>query len=366
MNAIEEIDALGGTISLQAGVTLQTLQERAAQQGLFFPLDLAARASATVGGLIAANAGGTRVIRYGMMRELTLGLEAVLSDGTVLSSLNKMLKNNAGYDLKHLFIGSEGTLGVITRAVLRLWPALPSAATALLGLQTFEQVVRLLALSQRMLGGQLTSFEVMWNAYYRLTTTPPAPSAPPLRQDYPLYVLLESLGAEAQQDQERFERLLEAADDQGLFADAVLARSSAQREKLWRVREDFEQIEAQYKPSYGFDISLPIPAMEGYVRRDRGAAAPGIWRDQVLGVRARGRRQPASKFMGRANRRSAARPAQRNHLHPAAKTGRFDLRRTRHRSGEEGLPAAQPHRRGNRRDAAFESRPGPGGDSKPR
>ncbi len=239
MNLIEEIDVVGGTISLQAGVTLQSLQEHAAQQGLFFPLDLAARASATVGGLLAANAGGSRVIRYGMMRELTLGLEAVLSDGTVLSSMNKMLKNNAGYDLKHLLIGSEGTLGVITRAVLRLWPALPSAATALLGVQSFAQVVRMLTLAQRMLGGQLTSYEVMWNAYYRLTTTPPAPSTPPLKQDYPLYVLLESLGADASEDQARFERLLEAADDQGLFADAVLARSSAQREKLWRVREDF-------------------------------------------------------------------------------------------------------------------------------
>ncbi len=266
MNVIEEIDVVGGTITLQAGVTLRTLQETAAQHGLFFPLDLAARDTATVGGLIAANAGGARVIRYGMMRDLALGLEAVLADGVVLSSMNKMLKNNAGYDLKHLLIGSEGTLGVITRAVLRLYPAQPSASTALLGLDTFEQVTRLLALSQRMLGGQLSSYEVMWNAYYRLTTTPPAPATAPLKQDYPLYVLLESLGDDSQEDQARFERLLETAADQGLFEDAVLARSSAQREKIWKVREDSDQIEAQYKPTFGFDVSLPIPAMEGYVR----------------------------------------------------------------------------------------------------
>ena len=199
------------------------------------------------------------------MRELVLGLEAVLADGTVLSSLNKMLKNNAGYDLKHLLIGSEGTLGIVTRAVLRLWPAMPSAATALLGLENFDQAICLLRLSQSQLGGQMTSFEVLWNSYYRLTTTPPAHNTPPLRQDYPYYVLLESLGADAIEDQARFERLLNAADDKGLFLDAVLARSSAQRAGLWRVREDSDQIETQYKAAMGFDISLPISAMENYV-----------------------------------------------------------------------------------------------------
>ena len=125
------------------------------------------------------NAGGVRVLRYGVMRDLVLGLEAVLADGTVISSLNRMLKNNAGYDLKQLFIGSEGTLGVITRLVLRVYPAQKYANTALLAVDEFEQVVELLRLLQADLGGALASYEVMWPDYYRLTTTPPAPSKPP-------------------------------------------------------------------------------------------------------------------------------------------------------------------------------------------
>ena len=131
MNAIEEINPIGATMTVQAGAVLQQVQQAAESAGMFFPLDLGARSSAVVGGLIANNAGGLRVLRYGMMRDQVLGLEVVLADGSVLSSLNKMLKNNTGYDLKHLFIGMEGTLGVVTRAVLRLWPRPGGAATAL-------------------------------------------------------------------------------------------------------------------------------------------------------------------------------------------------------------------------------------------
>jgi FAD/FMN-containing dehydrogenase len=190
---------------------LQRVQEAAAAHDLFFPLDLAARGSATVGGCIAMNAGGVRVLRYGMMRELVLGLEAVLADGTVITALNAMLKNNAGYDLKQLFIGSEGTLGVVTQAVLRLFPAPRTHATALLAMDEFAQVAALLPLLQRDLGGALASFEVMWHDYYRLTTTPPAPSKPPLAQEYGFYVLVEALGGSERHDQPRFEAALDHA-----------------------------------------------------------------------------------------------------------------------------------------------------------
>jgi FAD/FMN-containing dehydrogenase len=244
---------------------LQKVQESAAAEGLFFPLDLAARGSATVGGLIANNAGGTRVIRFGMMREHVLGLEAVLADGNVLTSLNKMLKNNAGYDLKHLLVGTEGTLGVITRAVLRLWPALPSASTALVSMERFEQVISLLALARSRLSGQLSSYEVLWKEFYRLTTTPPAASSAPLRQDSAYYVLIEALGADRSEDQPRFERLLDLGYQQGLISEAVMAQSSGQRAALWRIREDSDQIEARFSPTFGFDISLPIQSMESYI-----------------------------------------------------------------------------------------------------
>ena len=265
MTAVSSIDVTNRTISVQAGAPLQRVQEVAAAHDLFFPLDLAARGSATIGGCIAMNAGGVRVLRYGMARELVLGLEAVCADGTVLASMNAMLKNNAGYDLKQLFIGSEGTLGVVTQAVLRLFPTPQTRSTALLGVRTFAQVTALLPLLARELGGALTSFEVMWNAYYRLTTTPPAPTSAPLAQGFAYYVLVEAMGGSEQLDAQRFEAALGHAADADLFEDAVVARSAQQRADLWSVREDSEQIERQFEPTFGFDVSLPIGAMEAYV-----------------------------------------------------------------------------------------------------
>ena len=166
MNRIEAIDRLGATMTVEAGCVLQTACEAAEAEGLLFPLDLGARGSATIGGNIATNAGGNRVIRYGMMRDLVLGLEAVLADGTVVSSLNRLIKNNAGYDLKQLFIGSEGTLGIVTRAVLRLRPRPVSQNTAFAAVDRFEQLPRLLRHMERALGGALSAFEVMWADFY--------------------------------------------------------------------------------------------------------------------------------------------------------------------------------------------------------
>lgn len=265
MAGIVDVDTANRTMTVQAGAPLQRVQEAAAEADLFFPLDLAARGSATIGGCIAMNAGGVRVLRYGVMRELVLGLETVRADGTVLTGLNQMLKNNAGYDLKQLFIGSEGTLGVVTRAVLRLFPAPRTTSTALLGLDEFTQVTALLTLLQRDLGGALASFEVMWNDYYRLTTTTPAPTRPPLSQEYAYYVLVETLGGDEQTDRRQFERALDHAAHNGLFDDAVVAGSERQRAELWRVREDSEQIERQHHLTFGYDVSLPIGEMEEYV-----------------------------------------------------------------------------------------------------
>lgn len=271
MDRVEEVDPLGGTMTVQAGAVLEKAQQAAEAAGLFFPLDLPARESAVIGGLIGSNAGGLRVVRYGMMRDMVLGLEAVLADGTVLNSMNKMLKKNAGYDLKQLFIGSEGTLGVVTRAVLRLWPMQSAASTVMLAVEQFAHVAELLVLAKQCLSGQLTSFEVLWNDFYRLTTTPPARSTPPLGCDWPYYVLIESLGQDADEEQRRMRRLLEQAN--GLFTEAAVAQSSSQRRALWRVREDTVQFEEQYVTTFGFDVSLPISAMEGYVRQIRAELA---------------------------------------------------------------------------------------------
>jgi FAD/FMN-containing dehydrogenase len=265
MNHIVEIDPVGGTMTVQTGAVLQDVQKAAEDAGLFFPLDLPARESAVIGGLIGTNAGGLRVVRYGMMRDMVLGLETVLADGTVLDMMNKMLKKNAGYELKQLIIGSEGTLGVATRAVLRLWPPQPAAATALLAVDRFVQVTDLLMLAKRCIGGQLTSFEVMWNAFYNLTTTPPSPTAPPIRSDSPYYVLVESMGVDAGEEQARLQTLLDQAKRSKLFTEAASANTPVGRKDLWRVREDTQQIEAQYGPNFGFDVSLPILHMETYI-----------------------------------------------------------------------------------------------------
>jgi len=167
MSSIENIDLHGNTMMVQAGCILETVQKKAADADRYFPLDLGARGSCTIGGNIATNAGGLSVLRYGMMRNQVLGLEVVLADGTVLSSLNQLLKNNAGYDLKQLFIGSEGTLGVVTRAVLRLQPATSSIQTALLAFDQFSQVTETLETLSRQLNGQLSAFEIIWNNFYR-------------------------------------------------------------------------------------------------------------------------------------------------------------------------------------------------------
>jgi FAD/FMN-containing dehydrogenase len=167
MVGVEEIDRASATMTVKAGTPLETVQKAADEAGFFFPLDLGSRGSCAIGGNLSTNAGGNRVIRYGMTRELVLGLEVVLPDGTVVTNLNKLLKNNAGYDLKHLFIGSEGTLGIITRVVLRLFPKPRSTMAALCALKDYPAVLALLDAARSGLGPLLSAFEVMWPDYWR-------------------------------------------------------------------------------------------------------------------------------------------------------------------------------------------------------
>jgi FAD/FMN-containing dehydrogenase len=268
MNRIEAVDAAGATMTVEAGCILQNVAEAADAQGLFFPLDLGARGSATIGGNISTNAGGNRVIRYGMMRELVLGLEAVLADGTIVGSLNRLLKNNAGYDLKQLFIGTEGTLGIVTRAVLRLRPRPWSSAVALAAADTFAALPRLLRHVERGLSGSLSAFEVMWEDFYRLVTTHPATGRAPIAYGHPYYVLIEQLGSDEISDMARFERVLGESLEQGLVADAIIAKSQGERSAIWSLRDDVGQC-ARNWPIFTFDVSLPIVEMESYVETAR-------------------------------------------------------------------------------------------------
>ena len=260
MNAIEAINPLERTAIVQSGVILQTLQEAAEAHGLMFPLDLGGRGSCTIGGNIATNAGGNRVIRYGMTRDMVLGLEVVLADGTVMSSMNQMLKNNAGYDLKHVFIGSEGTLGIVTRAVLRCREQVRNKPTAMVGVAEFADLVQFLKIADRGLGGALSAFEVMWQNYYQLVTTAPAKNQAPLSQDHSYYVLIEGMGA----DDADMAGMLQDAMEGGIIEDAVIANNESKVRQLWAIRDDVEQA-FQLGPVFLFDVSLRISEMEAYV-----------------------------------------------------------------------------------------------------
>ena len=277
MTAIEDIDPVQRTARVQAGVPLQVLQEAVAEHDLIFPLDLGARGSCRIGGNLATNAGGNRVVRYGMTRENTLGVEAVLADGTVVPALNAMIKNNSGFDLKHLFIGTEGTLGVVTRAVLRLREAPLSRVSALLAVPDFAALTALLKRLDSGLGGGLSAFEVMWKDFYDVVSRPPHRSQPPLAVDAPFYVLCEAMGGDPEGDAARFERVLAAALDAGCAVDAVLADSDARQADLWRMRDSVDAL-FEFGPYQIFDVSLPIPAMDRYVedvRRGVEAIADG-------------------------------------------------------------------------------------------
>jgi FAD/FMN-containing dehydrogenase len=280
MNGIEAINATDRTMVVQSGAVLQTIQEQAEEAGLLFPLDLGGRGSCTIGGNISTNAGGNRVIRYGMTRDMVLGLEAVLADGTVVSSMNQMIKNNAGYDLKQLFIGSEGTLGVVTRAVLRLREIPKHQSTLFVAVDDFDRLPAFLKHMDSALGGTLSAFEVMWNEFYALVTTAPAQNQPPLSQTYPYYVLVEAMGA----DEALVEAALTEAYERSLICDAVLAQSEAQRRQLWAMRDDVAQC-FRDGPTIAFDVSLKISDMRGYVDevRSRLAEAVGEHRCYVFG-----------------------------------------------------------------------------------
>lgn len=264
MNTIEEVDSIGRTMTCQSGVTLQDIQEKAEEMDMIFPLDLGARGSCSIGGNISTNAGGNRVIRFGMTRDSVLGIEAVAPDGKILSSLNKMIKNNAGYDLKQMFIGTEGTLGVVTKCVLRLREAPISQNTALVGINDFSSILKFLKHIDSGLGGNMSAFEVMWKGFYDMVTNSLDQKALPLKPNIPYYVLVESMGSHQIKDEEHFEHLLTKALEESIIVDAVLAKSEKERIGLWSLRDDVEK-QSQFGPTLMFDVSLPISQMEQYV-----------------------------------------------------------------------------------------------------
>jgi FAD/FMN-containing dehydrogenase/3-hydroxyacyl-CoA dehydrogenase len=273
LRAIEEIDVEAGTMTVQAGVVLETAQLAAGAAGWQLAVDIGARGSCTIGGMIATNAGGHQVMRYGMMREQVLGLETVLADGTVVSSMNKMLKNNAGYDLKQLFIGSEGTLGVVTRAVLRLRPAITGRHTVLCALNDYTAAVGLLNRLERALPRRLLAFELMWREFYDAACLSIGRTSP-WNTPYPLYVLAEADGAQ----DGGFSAVLADALEDGAIAEVVLAESERDRQRLWSFREAVGAMVAAMPIAEPFDVSIPLSRIGTVVdelRSRLSSAIPG-------------------------------------------------------------------------------------------
>lgn len=263
MDRIEALDSIGGTVIVQAGVTLQALQAAAEAQSLWFPLDLGARGSCQLGGNAATNAGGQRVLRFGMMRNLVLGLEVVLPDGTVLTMLDRMVKNNAGFDLKQLFIGSEGTLGVITRLSLALAPLPVWQGSALCAVSDFAKALALLRHAKTTMPG-LTAFELMWQDYFEASAATCGGDLP-FDEPFPLYVLIECSASSQAQGEAELEHMLESAMESELVQNAILAQSEAQAQRLWAYREGVSELLSQCKPCAAFDVSVAIQRMDELV-----------------------------------------------------------------------------------------------------
>ena len=275
MVGIEEIDPASATMTVRAGTSLETIQKAADEYGLFFPLDLGSRGSCAIGGNLSTNAGGNRVIRYGMTRELVLGLEVVLPDGTIMTSLNKLIKNNAGYDLKHLFIGSEGTLGIITRVVLKLFPRPRSTMAALCAVPDYAAVLALLNEARSGLGPLLSAFEVMWPDYWDVITNR-AGVRSPVGTGHGLYVLVEAQGTDEATDAPRFEAWLADLLERGMLSDAAVSQSVAQTKAFWAVRDICSEFGQVLGPHIPYDIGLAVADMDEFVRRCKAALASSI------------------------------------------------------------------------------------------
>ncbi|AMA59999.1 FAD-binding oxidoreductase [Bradyrhizobium sp. CCGE-LA001] len=251
---IEEIDTAAGTMTVLAGTVLEVAQKAAEDSGFLLPIDLGARGSCQIGGNLATNAGGVRVINHGVTRDNVLGLQAVLADGTVISSLNRVQKNNTGYDLKQLFIGSEGTLGIITRAVLKLQPLPVHRATALCALSSYEDVVALLRHARKSLMG-LSAFELMWETFFRFNCE--AENIKAFEADYPFTVIIEQSGETI-----GLEEFLSAMLEEGLLDDALIAQSEKERDRFWKIREGLSL--GKLPNLIEYDVSLPIGALNLY------------------------------------------------------------------------------------------------------
>jgi len=280
MNAVRALDGGNLTMTVEAGCVLQNLQDVCEKAGFLFPLSLASEGSCTIGGNLGTNAGGTQVVRYGNTRELCLGLEVVTAQGEVWNGLTGLRKDNTGYDLRHLFIGSEGTLGVITAATMKLYPLPKSQLTALAAVPSLEAAVQLLGLAHQHLSAGLTGFEVMGQFALKLVVKHFPQQRVPFYESSPYCVVLENSDSESDEHaRSQFERLLETAMEAGCVSDAVVAESMAQARALWHIRESIPLAQAQEGLNIKHDISIAVSRIPEFVAQADAALAqafPGI------------------------------------------------------------------------------------------
>ena len=269
LNRIRAFDVEDASIVAEAGVVLEAAQDAADDKGLMLPLSLAAEGSCTIGGTLSTNAGGVNVLRYGMAREQVLGIEAVLADGRVLDLLRTLRKDNTGYDLKQLFIGAEGTLGIVTAAALKLFPKPAMHCTAFLAVPGVKGAVGLLARLQSATGGLVNAFEILPRIGLELVLAHIPETSDPFGAPSPWYVLAEVSGMDALK--EVFERVLEEAFDDGSVSDAVIAASETQRAALWKLRESMSEAQKKDGPSLKHDISVPVAAVADFIAKASAA-----------------------------------------------------------------------------------------------
>ena len=279
MNRVRAIDPANATLTVEAGVPLALVHEAAAAEGLMFPLSLAAEGSCTIGGNLSTNAGGHAVLRFGNTRDLVLGIEVVLADGRIWDGLRGLRKDNTGYDLKQLFIGAEGTLGVVTAALLKLYPAPRARATALAAVNDVATAIRLLSSLKQALGDRITGFELM-AAYSLALSRKYHPALPDPCAGSPWYTLIQVDDNVPDSDVSgQLERALQEALESAMVTDATIAQSSDQARALWALRENIAEAQRRDGPNIKHDISVPVSAMPRFLddaARELGAAVPGL------------------------------------------------------------------------------------------
>src|SRR6195952_3205920 len=270
LDKIREVDAASNTMTCEAGVVLQIAQARARDVDRLFPLSLGAEGSCTIGGNLSTNAGGTAALAYGMAREMALGLEVVLADGRILNSLSKLKKDNTGYDLRNLFIGAEGTLGIITAATLKLFPKPRAIETAYVGLKSPAQALKLLSISQSEAAGSLTSFELLADIAVDFSIRHGIDIRDPLESKHPWYVLME-LSSSRDDARDALESILAKGMEEGIVDDAVIAANLSQRGGFWKLRDEMSAAQKPEGGSIQHDISVPVAAVPDFIAEANAA-----------------------------------------------------------------------------------------------